>query len=110
MVSGDVLDELNQNKSEIRSFTFHSRGALKSETELTREALALIGAKEDEIIESNFKPHTLPSYTLDHKEKYQKFDEQISSLGGDLKVIGNWIDGMSIEDCVQTAIKELDSF
>lgn len=110
VVSGDVLDQINQNTTTSRSFTFHSRNSLKSENELKNEALSLLGSREDDIIESKFKAHTLPSYTLDHTQKYLQFKSQISDFSKDLRVIGNWIDGMSIEDCVQTAIKELESF
>jgi protoporphyrinogen oxidase len=110
VVSGDVLDQLNNSDLKNRSFTFHSRNAKKTEAELIEEALKVIGAGHNDILESKLKPHTLPSYTLDHHQKIKFFKDQISDLGEDIKIIGNWIDGMSIEDCVQTAKKELKNF
>ena len=47
-------------------------------------------------------PDGIPQYTLGHREKIEAIREQLRGLGR-IDVIGNWLEGVAVKDCVRVA-------
>ncbi|MFQ3582210.1 MAG: FAD-dependent oxidoreductase [Chloracidobacterium sp.] len=87
-----------------RGFAFHFKpGKLDAESKLRRIADAL-GVATTEIVESVFRANVLPSPKLGHAELVGSLDATLAGLP--LFLVGNYFDGVSIEECAARAVTE----
>lgn len=86
-----------------RAFVFHFKPGIARETRLARMAEVLRVAPEDlaDVVEQRL---VLPAPAADHAARVAAFDRALA--GAPLAVVGNWFDGLAIEDCVQRAFAE----
>jgi oxygen-dependent protoporphyrinogen oxidase len=88
---------------ELRSFAFHFRPGLTREARLRRmaEVLRVPEGELGEVVEAR---STLPAPGLGHGELLAEMDRCLS--GGKLALLGNYFDGMAIEDCMLRSARE----
>jgi protoporphyrinogen/coproporphyrinogen III oxidase len=88
---------------ELRSFAFHFRPGLSREARLRRmaEVLRVPEGELGEVVEARA---TLPAPGLGHGELLAEMDRCLS--GGKLALLGNYFDGMAIEDCMLRSARE----
>ena len=73
---------------------------------MTSYACQALGARPDQV-ETNFRrDHTLPALTLEHQRWLQDLDRPLAESG--LMLVGNYLNGMSIEDCAGRAMAEFE--
>jgi UDP-galactopyranose mutase len=104
---GDVLHSVVTRDSvpdaRFRAFTFHFKPGLERDARLARMA-ALLGVRADELREVAERRVVLPSPVVGHERLVAELDAELA--GTPLAVVGNYFDGLSIEDCVQRARTE----
>lgn len=86
-----------------RAFTFHFAPGLDRELRLARMAVVL-GVPRDELRDVAERRVVLPSPVVGHERLVAQLDAAI--VGRPLAVVGNYFDGLAIEDCVQRARRE----
>jgi len=86
-----------------RAFVFHFKPGIAREARLARMAEVLRVRPQDlaDIVEQRL---VLPAPAADHAARVAAFDRALA--GAPLAVVGNWFDGLAIEDCVQRAFAE----
>jgi len=96
VVSRDVLPHPGR-----RGFAVHFPGPGPEREEKVARARALLGlgSAEAQVAEAS---HVVPRLALGHKESVRSLDARLSRHEG-LFVVGNYFDGLSIEDCVLRA-------
>lgn len=89
---------------EYRGFTFHFRGnQLDLDAKLRRIASVLrISPSQLELVTT--KQNIVPSFRVGHEERVTKIDSLLS--GKQILLTGNYLRGMSIEDCVLRSARE----
>ncbi|MDW8217657.1 MAG: FAD-dependent oxidoreductase [Acidobacteriota bacterium] len=98
-VSRDVLPDPTW-----RGFAFHFKpGKLDAEGKLRRIADAL-GVARTDIVEAVFRTNVLPSPRVGHAALIESLDATLA--GTPLFLIGNYFEGVSIEDCAVRAVRE----
>ncbi len=98
-VSRDVVPDANW-----RGFAFHFKpGKLDAEGKLQRIAAAL-GIATTDIVESVFRTNALPSPRVGHAALVESLDATLAGMP--LFLVGNYFDGVSIEDCAARAVTE----
>jgi len=98
-VSGDAFPVPGR-----RAWTFHFDGSGGDEAEMVQLACKVLGAAP-EAVESSFRrDHTMPSVALGHGEWLAALDASLAAT--DLMVVGNYLSGLSIEDCAGRALHE----
>lgn len=87
----------------FRAFTFHFAPGLDRDSRLARMA-AVLGVPRDELRDVVERRVVLPSPVVGHERLVAELDAALA--GRPLAVVGNYFDGLSIEDCVQRARRE----
>jgi UDP-galactopyranose mutase len=87
----------------LRAFAFHFRDGLSREARLRRmaEVLRVPAEEMGEVVEARA---TLPSPSLGHGELVAEIDRCLK--GGRLALLGNYFEGMAIEDCMLRSARE----
>jgi len=99
VVSRDVLPD-----PALRGFAFHFPGPGPSREEKlarARELLAL-GGGDPQVAEA---VHLCPRLSVGHRGRVEALEARLRTHPG-LAVVGNYFDGLAIEDCVQRAVAE----
>lgn len=87
-----------------RGFAFHFKpGKLDAEGKLRRIAEAL-GVAPTDIVEAVFRTNILPSPRVGHAALIESLDATLAGMP--LFLVGNYFEGVSIEDCAVRAVKE----
>ena len=87
----------------LRAFAFHFRAGLTREARLRRMSEVLRVRKGDlgEVVEARA---TLPAPSVGHGELVAEMDRCLK--GNRLALVGNYFDGMAIEDCMLRSVRE----
>lgn len=86
-----------------RAFTFHFAPGLSRDARL-RHAARLLGVRERELGPAYERRSVLPSPVVGHEAVVAALDAALARTR--IAVVGNWFDGLAIEDCVQRALHE----
>lgn len=86
-----------------RGFTFHFRPGLSREARL-RRASEVLGVPQSAFEAVHERTHVLPAPRLGHRDLVAEVDRALA--GERLAVTGNWLLGLSIEDCAQRSRAE----
>ncbi|BDU78188.1 FAD-dependent oxidoreductase [Mesoterricola sediminis] len=99
-VSGDAFPVEGK-----RAWSFHFRGDRDdSEAAMRAYACQVLGADPARIEAAHRRDHTMPALALGHEAWLAELDRALA--GQDLLVAGNYLSGMSIEDCAGRALRE----
>lgn len=101
-VSGDAFPVPGK-----RAWTFHFDGARAGTEEQMRDhACQALGAQPN-LVEASFRrDHTMPAMAMGHDQWLAGLDQALPGTG--LMVVGNYLAGLSIEDCAGRALSEFD--
>ena len=101
-VSGDTFPVPGR-----RAWTFHFDGTRAGTPEaMLAYACQVLGASPADLEASYRKDHVMPAITMGHEAWVQALDQSL--LGTDLMVVGNYLTGLSIEDCAGRALREFE--
>ena len=90
-----------------RAWTFHFDGARAgSEDDMRAYACAVLGAGPAQVEAGFRRDHTMPSIALGHDRWLEELDRELAGDG--LMVVGNYLSGLSIEDCAGRALGEFE--
>lgn len=103
VVSRDVVEH-----PDVRGFTFHFFANRKTEGEKLRLVSHVLGIGENDILEYAFALHRLPSMRVEHTGIVRQISELRTHPH--LFVLGNYLYGLSIEDCVYRSYEEFKRF
>ena len=98
VVSRDVLPDPH-----YRGFTFHFKGNTSEEVQMQR-ICQFLEIREQEILHKTMKHNRLPALRLNNQAQLAKLDELLQDLP--LAVLGNYFQGVSIEDTVSRSVSE----
>ena len=99
-VSGDAFPVPGK-----RAWSFHFDGARAgSQAEMVAYACQVLGAAPELVETAVRKDHAMPVLTLGHDAWVAALDRMLPGTG--LAVVGNYLAGMSIEDCSGRALRE----
>ena len=101
-VSGDAFPVPGK-----RAWTFHFDGARAgTEAQMLDHACQALGAGTG-LVEASFRrDHTMPAMALGHDQWLASLDRALPETG--LMVVGNYLAGLSIEDCAGRALSEFE--
>ncbi len=99
MVSRDTVEH-----ETYRGFTFHFKPQQLSEVEKRRLICQVLGIAQNDILQWQTKLNALPALRVEHQWLVHQLDEQLHSLP--LAITGNYLNGVSIEDCVTRSVVE----
>ena len=101
-VSGDTFQVPGQ-----RAWTFHFDGARAGTPEaMLAYACQVLGTSPQAVAHTARRDHTMPAITLGHDAWLRTLDELAAGTG--LMVVGNYLTGLSIEDCAGRALSEFE--
>lgn len=103
MVTRDVKTHEN-----YRGFAFHFEENSKSAEEQKTFMAELLKVQEEDLGEIIEAKHQLPVLNLAHKERMPKVKELSQKKG--IYLVGNYFNGLSIEDCAERAIQEAERY
>ncbi|MDR3671675.1 MAG: FAD-dependent oxidoreductase [Holophaga sp.] len=86
-----------------RAWAFHF-GSAAEEGEMAGYACRVLGARPDQVEASFRRDHTMPAMAMGHDAWLQALDAKLPGSG--LMVVGNYLSGLSIEDCAGRALAE----
>jgi oxygen-dependent protoporphyrinogen oxidase len=87
-----------------RSFAFHFRSGVAGREAKVRRAAEVLGVEPSDFVEVAEATRTLPAPARDHAATVAGI---VAALAGErLALVGNYFDGLAIEDCVQRAFAE----
>ena len=90
-----------------RAWTFHFDGARAGTPEaMLAYACQVLGTTPAAVVAQARKDHTMPVMTLGHDAWLKALDGSLA--GTPLMVVGNYLTGLSIEDCAGRALEEFD--
>jgi protoporphyrinogen oxidase len=90
-----------------RAWTFHFDGARACPPEaMVAYACQVLGASPADLEATYRKDHAMPAITLAHAAWLATLEEQLRTT--DLMVVGNYLTGLSIEDCAGRALSEFE--
>jgi protoporphyrinogen oxidase len=90
-----------------RAWTFHFDGDQAGDAEqMVSHACRVLGTSPS-AVEARFRrDHTMPALAMGHGEWLEALDQRLA--GTDLMVVGNYLSGLSIEDCAGRALHECE--
>ena len=92
--------------TDLRGFTFHFRpGRLDREQKLERAARVL-GAAPADFLHVREALNRLPAPGVEHPRRVADIDARLA--GQPLALVGNYLNGLSIGDCAERAVRETD--
>ncbi len=104
---GDVLYSVVTRDSvpdpRFRAFTFHFKPGLERSSRVARMT-EILGVRPDELGQIAERQAILPSPVVGHERLVAELDAALAHKP--LAVVGNYFDGLSIEDCVQRSRSE----
>ena len=87
-----------------RAWTFHFGPGALDEAQMLAHACQVLGAAPS-LVEASFRrDHTMPVMALGHDQWLQALDQRLAGTG--LLLVGNYLAGLSIEDCAGRALSE----
>jgi hypothetical protein len=101
-VSGDAFQVPGR-----RAWSFHFDGArIDAADEMQAHACRILGA-DPALVEASYRRnHTMPAVTVGHDRWLEELDRVLA--GSDLMLVGNYLSGLSIEDCAGRAFREFE--
>ncbi len=100
MVSRDVLPH-----STLRGFSFHFEQDAPDKHSIIHKVL---GTDNQQIPSNNSTQHQLPLIPTGHAQRLEKIKTFAKDAG--IYLVGNYFNGLSLEDCVERALEEADSY
>jgi len=99
-VSGDAFPVPGK-----RAFSFHFDGGRIEDPEEMEDYACQVLGTDPSLVEVRVRRyHTMPAIPLNHDRWLEALERTLA--GGDLMVVGNYLSGMSIEDCAGRALRE----
>jgi len=99
-VSGDAFPVPGK-----RAWTFHFDGARAGDEEqMLAHACQVLGAAPKQVEARFRRDHTMPALALGHDRWLEALDRTLAETG--LMLVGNYLSGLSIEDCAGRALHE----
>ncbi len=90
----------------LRGFTFHFRpGRLDREAKIARAA-EVLGASPADFAHVRETLNRLPAPGVEHPRRMRELDARLA--GEALALVGNYLNGLSIGDCAERAVRETD--
>jgi protoporphyrinogen oxidase len=87
-----------------RAWTFHFGPGALDEAQMLAHACQVLSAAPS-LVEASFRrDHTMPVMALGHDQWLQALDQRLAGTG--LLLVGNYLAGLSIEDCAGRALSE----
>ena len=101
-VSGDAFQVPGR-----RAWSFHFDGTrIDAADEMQAHACRILGA-DPALVEASYRRnHTMPAVTVGHDRWLEELDRVLA--GSDLMLVGNYLSGLSIEDCAGRAFREFE--
>jgi protoporphyrinogen oxidase len=90
----------------MRAWTLHCDGARIEPEAMLDHACELLSAPRTAVAASYPREHTLPAIAMGHGDWLRSLD--LALAGSDLMVVGNYLSGLSIEDCAGRARHEFE--
>jgi oxygen-dependent protoporphyrinogen oxidase len=90
----------------LRGAAFSKKEALETALSHLREQLKLSFLPH--FFEVHFALNAIPQYELGHKEKIAKLKERIKEKCPEIELYGNYLQGVSVNDCVALAKSLID--
>ena len=101
-VSGDTFPVPGQ-----RAWTFHFDGTRAgTPEEMLAYACQVLGASPSSVVTTARRDHTMPAIAMGHDAWLKTLDDLAAETG--LMVVGNYLAGLSIEDCAGRALSEFE--
>lgn len=92
----------------LRGFSFHYRQHHQDTENMIGLACKVLEVNKDDILETAFTTHTLPSLRLPHRNMARQIEDV--RRHDSIFVLGNYFYGLSIEDCVHRSFDEYDRY
>jgi protoporphyrinogen oxidase len=99
VVSGDNIEHQTW-----RNFTFHFPESKVSPAERLETMFRILGIQDEHFSRTEIYRHILPAVRLENLNLNEKLKSQLQGTG--IQVLGNYFQGMSLEDCVKHAKQE----
>jgi protoporphyrinogen oxidase len=87
-----------------RAWAFHFGAGAEDGQAMVDYACRVLGASPQQVEASYRRNHTMPVMAMGHDQWLQALDAQLPGTG--LMLVGNYLDGLSIEDCAGRALHE----
>jgi len=101
-VSGDAFPVPGK-----RAWTFHFDGDRAGDDgQMVQLACQVLGAAPETVEATHRRDHTMPAIALGHDAWLEALDASLAAT--DLMVVGNYLSGLSIEDCAGRALREFE--
>jgi protoporphyrinogen oxidase len=101
-VSGDAFQVPGR-----RAWSFHFDGAKVDDPDRMQDLACRALGADPALVEARFRrDHTMPALTVGHDAWLAGLDRVLA--GTDLMVVGNYLSGLSIEDCAGRAMREFE--
>ncbi len=91
----------------LRSFTFHFKPHLSDETQRIERIAQTLQISANEFVATHHKINELPILRRGHQQRIAQIDDALTPLP--LHLTGNYLTGLSLEDCVQRSQKIMRS-
>lgn len=107
-VDGDFYSAVSRDfieHPEWRGFTFHFKPGLLNDDEKIQRICDLLQLKPSDLTHVVHKTNRLPAPDMGHHALTQALDASLSEQP--LALIGNYFDGIAVEDCLERVEKEL---
>ena len=92
--------------AELRGFTFHFRPGALDRDEKLGKAARVLGAVPTDFLHVQECLNRLPSPGVEHPRRVADIDAHLT--GEPLALVGNYLNGLSIGDCAERAVTEMD--
>lgn len=98
-VSADGIDHPG-----LRGFSFHYGKHQQDREHISGLVCKVLGIRQEDIVETKFTSHLLPSLGLQHRGMAQQIENVRSN--DSVFMLGNYFHGLSLEDCVHRSFDE----
>ncbi len=90
----------------LRGFAFHYGKQQQDKESISGLACRVLGISQEDIVETKFTSHLLPSLRLQHRGMAQQIENV--RRNDSIFMLGNYFYGLSLEDCVHRSLDEFD--
>ena len=88
----------------LRGFSFHYGQPIQDRERISGLACRVLGIRPEDIVETKFTSHLLPSLRMQHRGMAQQIEDV--RLNDSVVMLGNYFYGQSLEDCVHRSFDE----
>jgi len=88
----------------LRGFTFHFKPGLLSDDDKAQRICTVLGISSSDLLYVFHKTNRLPAPEMGHHQLIEELDSKLVDLP--LALVGNYFDGVAVEDCLERVEKE----